>query len=167
MSTVCTHPRDYHRDGETCRTAGSLKPGDQIRALAGAMLVVVRDAAPAQYAGYTSLVLPGSGDAPCPLLIGSDTVLTVRPRAGLKAEELPEPEPEVEIRAAIQVAEESTYSTDVTLTVPVSAAADDEALEAYLGEHWQGLSDFVDGATATIDAQYLISASVVERGRTA
>ncbi|MET7844032.1 hypothetical protein ABZT45_36645 [Streptomyces sp. NPDC005356] len=42
MSALCDHRRpDYHHDGETCRLAADLKPGDQGGVVTGAHVTVL------------------------------------------------------------------------------------------------------------------------------
>lgn len=161
MSKICTHRPDYHFEGETCRYARELKPGDQINVLAGAFVVVL-EAHPASDAeGWISVLLDGSIDGPTPL--AHDSILPVRPVDGLRPDEMPVPDVDVEVCATVEVTEEVVYQATLTLTVPASATVDDAALLAHLDACWSDYSDVIESEVGTVADQRLSDAWVAER----
>ncbi|GGO58800.1 hypothetical protein [Streptomyces lasiicapitis] len=170
MSTLCNHRRpDHHSEGETCRYARDLKPGDKVGVLSGAQ-ATVRDAHPAaDHDGYTSVLLDVSWDGPA--LIAADTILPVRPLEGLTHDELPEPEPEVEVQVRLEITEECAYDFTTTVTVPVSAAASEEALHSHLDDNWgafiEAMDDEVAHGNAAANEQSLDRVRIEEREATA
>ncbi|MFZ3562689.1 hypothetical protein ACOKM5_42920 [Streptomyces sp. BH097] len=162
--SICTHRPGYHHNGETCRTAAELKPGDRIPVLDGAALATVLDARPAED-GWMSVLLDASGDGAA--LIASDTVLSVRPADGLRADELPAPDPEVEVRVSVEVTEEVIYEQTLTLSVPASATADDAALLAHLADRWTDFDAVIESGTGLVNDQALTGARIVRRKATA
>ncbi|MFF1594322.1 hypothetical protein ACFVY0_40495 [Streptomyces sp. NPDC058286] len=84
MSALCDHARpDYHHEGETCRCAADLKPGDQVGIVTGAHVTIL-EAHPNIEPGRTSVLFTNSTDGPT--RIASDTILPVRPADGLAPE---------------------------------------------------------------------------------
>ncbi|GAA2345211.1 hypothetical protein OKJ48_24995 [Streptomyces kunmingensis] len=166
MSKLCFHRRrDYHCDGETCRYASELEPGDKLGVLDGALMVVL-DAHPAESEeGWMSVLLDGSLDGPT--LIAHDSILPVRPAGGLRPDELPALDPNIEVRVKVEVTEEVIYEAHLTLTVPASATVDDAALLAHLGEHWSNYEHVIEGGTGTVNDQMLTGARIVRQGVTA
>ncbi|MFE1521994.1 hypothetical protein ACFW9I_35210 [[Kitasatospora] papulosa] len=134
---LCNHRRfDHHFEGETCRYASELKPGDKFGVLDDA-LVVVLVAHPAEKS-WMSVPLDGSVDGPT--LIAHDTVPTVRSAGGVRPDELPAPDPDIEVRLKAKVTEELIYEAHLTFAVPASATVDDAA---YLGEHSSTYEDVI------------------------
>lgn len=160
--SVCTHPPSFHFEGETCRQAEDLKPGDQLRVLSGgSALARVLDATPAEK-GWTSVVLDVCWDGPT--MIASDTVMTVRPVDGLTAQEQPEPEPETEIRVALEITEEAIHEVELTLHVPIGTAASNAALRDYLSTDWGLFSDVLGDSKVTVNNQQLTRAEILRKG---
>ncbi|MET9499549.1 hypothetical protein [Streptomyces sp. NPDC006552] len=162
MSKLCAHRRpDHHVDGETCRYASELKPGDQINVLNG-VLVRVLQADPIEDAeDWIAVLLDGSVDGPTPL--ARDSILPVRPADGLRPDEMPAPDRDVEVRATVEVTEEVVYEATLTLTVPASVTVDDAALLAHLDAHWSDYNDVIEGGAGTVTDQNLSDARIVQR----
>ncbi|MEU6381889.1 hypothetical protein [Streptomyces sp. NPDC046909] len=161
MSALCNHRRaDHHHDGETCRYARELQPGDKISILSGCLAEVL-DAHPAESDGWMSVLLDVSWDGAT--LIACDTILAVRPANGLRPDELPAPEPGTEVRVRVEVTEEVLYEDDVVLTVPVSATADDTALLIYLSTHWEDYNDVIENGASVVNEQTITSARIVQK----
>lgn len=94
-------------------------------------------------------------------LIAHDTILSGRPADGLRPDELPAPESDIEVRVTVTVTEEILYEDTRTLTVPAFAARDDAALLAHLSEHWPDVTDVIESGVGTVNDQALTGARLL------
>ncbi|MFI1177815.1 hypothetical protein [Streptomyces melanogenes] len=134
MSELSNHTQaNHHPVGETCIYAQDLRPGDRLSVLSG--WAVVREAGPADKNGWVSVLIDVCGDGP--MLIGSDTVLSVR-----RPEPVPESDgtegeddPDVTVTVDLTVTETVLYEFRSEVEVPASVAADEHELHEYLDEN--------------------------------
>lgn len=124
------HPAGHHFDGETCVLARDLKTGDRLTALGGGAEVIVRNTAPHEDPGWTSVLLDVSCDGYT--AFRSDTVLSVR---------RPDPEPEgeddapdVTVTVKLSVTETVTYEFQSEVEIPAAAVDDPDALHDFLSQ---------------------------------
>jgi hypothetical protein len=148
MSALCNHTRpDFHFDGETCMYARDLRPGDKLSVLSGSAQAAVREADPADEAGWMSVLLDVSWDGPT--LISSDTVLSVRRR---EPDSQPDPTgdqddgPVTTVTVDLTVTETVRYEFQSEVELPAAVVDDEDELHGYLDENEELWLDDLDPA---------------------